>query len=267
MYDNCGACGGGKIIDVSAKAFVQIKNGYCGGDNPTGLTVKVLDRNVSPSGKIGSSGPAPTTSKAQSSAATSKSTSKASSTVATSTAKVTSSTAKVTSSTAKATSSTATVTSSTAKATSSTAKATSTSSTKTKTKTSTTSTATRTFSTSTPQLTGGAFPPSWVDDDEWEYVCEEWEDVPTTAPTSSSKPTTTKTSTAPSRLTDATLPADGNFAVNVPSSCTFGKYVCDGRVLKICNYVTWRDLGWQVITTCPMSCTFKGANGDQLECI
>jgi hypothetical protein len=43
-----------------------------------------------------------------------------------------------------------------------------------------------------------------------------------------------------------------------------GKYVCDGRVLKICNYVTWDALGWVEITTCPSRCVFKGA---QLECV
>jgi hypothetical protein len=70
LFDGCAACMTEGIIDVSAKAFAAIKGGNCGGNNPTGLTVKILDRSVSPSGSVAGGAPvtqgaaAPTTTEA-----------------------------------------------------------------------------------------------------------------------------------------------------------------------------------------------------------
>ena len=57
LYDACAACMSTGIIDVSAKAFAAIKGGNCGGNNPTGLTVKIIDNNVSPSGTASNGSP------------------------------------------------------------------------------------------------------------------------------------------------------------------------------------------------------------------
>lgn len=47
--------------------------------------------------------------------------------------------------------------------------------------------------------------------------------------------------------------------------CEFGEYLCDGTTLRICNYVTWNELGWQEITTCANSCSFT--DDDALVCV
>ena len=57
LMDACQACMTSDIIDVSAKAFAAIKGGNCAGNNPEGLTVKIIDNNVSPAGGSSSGSP------------------------------------------------------------------------------------------------------------------------------------------------------------------------------------------------------------------
>ncbi|KAK1923963.1 hypothetical protein DB88DRAFT_540051 [Papiliotrema laurentii] len=46
IWDSCEACASNPIVDVSAKVFTQLKGGSCAGNNPGGLTVRVLDNNI-----------------------------------------------------------------------------------------------------------------------------------------------------------------------------------------------------------------------------
>ncbi|WRT66712.1 uncharacterized protein IL334_003675 [Kwoniella shivajii] len=64
IWDSCQNCaGGGKILDVSAEAFVNAKGGNCGGNNPTGYSYDVMDNYIVDSsvglGTKGTSGSTP----------------------------------------------------------------------------------------------------------------------------------------------------------------------------------------------------------------
>ncbi|ORX35542.1 hypothetical protein BD324DRAFT_609336 [Kockovaella imperatae] len=56
IWDACAACSSASIIDLSALAFTTIKGGTCAGNNPEGLTVKVLDKNIMNWTGMGSAG-------------------------------------------------------------------------------------------------------------------------------------------------------------------------------------------------------------------
>jgi len=46
IWDACVACIGNGRIDMSAKAFTEIKNGTCSGNNPTGLSFQINNQNI-----------------------------------------------------------------------------------------------------------------------------------------------------------------------------------------------------------------------------
>lgn len=48
LYDGCAACTSASIIDLSAEAFTLVSGGTCG-NNPEGITVKVIDNDLSAS--------------------------------------------------------------------------------------------------------------------------------------------------------------------------------------------------------------------------
>lgn len=48
LWDGCAACASASIVDVSAKAFIAASGGTCG-NNPEGITVKIIDNDLSAS--------------------------------------------------------------------------------------------------------------------------------------------------------------------------------------------------------------------------
>jgi hypothetical protein len=46
IWDACDAARTVPIVDLSAKAFSELKGNTCSGNNPTGLTISIMDNNV-----------------------------------------------------------------------------------------------------------------------------------------------------------------------------------------------------------------------------
>ncbi|GFZ44955.1 hypothetical protein JCM24511_02681 [Saitozyma sp. JCM 24511] len=62
IWDACAAAVSSHIVDLSAKAFTELKGGTCSGNNPTGLTINILNSNVWDANSGGSSASASTSS-------------------------------------------------------------------------------------------------------------------------------------------------------------------------------------------------------------
>lgn len=223
LFDGCAACQSTGIIDLSAKAFAAVKGGTCGGNNPEGLTVKILDNSVSPSGAVGGGSPAapaatqassssdsaPTTTSSDAPTPTANDAPAASSSTDSSSSfsmrgtntwwapKVTAEAlAAVPASASSAASSVADLASSVSKA-ASVAKA-------------------------SASSAGG----------NGEVTLN----VPAAAPTnkaSQQEPTA--------------------------SHCTIGEWRCEGAVITICNYINTSDLGWETVATCDNKCDISSS--------
>jgi len=70
IWDACVAAETSNIVDASASVFTQIKGGTCGGTNPTGLKVQILDTNIWEPILPGGSGGGPATGSVSSESAT-----------------------------------------------------------------------------------------------------------------------------------------------------------------------------------------------------
>ncbi|KAL7422052.1 hypothetical protein Q5752_003825 [Cryptotrichosporon argae] len=239
LYDACAAAVTSKIVDFSAKAFTQISGGTCG-NNPTGLTIKVLDTTVSASGNVSADSASVTAGSDTATTAAAPTTAAATTAAPTTTAPTVSIGGQVLDVDGSSSSSSYSIRGSSAwwSATSS-------------------STAAAAATTGPGDvdvgLDSGAFATSSDDDDDNNDDDDDDDDNNNNNDTDDDahdsddeddKSTATATATGTASASTATT-----------SSCTYGAWRCSGLELQVCSYQSTTDIDWEMIEACESSCS------------
>ncbi|WOO83372.1 uncharacterized protein LOC62_05G006896 [Vanrija pseudolonga] len=231
LFDGCAACMSTGIIDLSAKAFAAVKGGTCAGNNPEGLTIKVLGNNVSPSGSVGGGSPpataappAPTASSTQAAPAPS------------STYSVRGANAWWSGSSSAAPSAGVT--------------------------------AAVELNAAVPPPSNDPTPSPTAAPVGANDAAAAAASPDAASTTLSAAPTTTaadKPSSAPAPEAAAPAPSSQAPAVAAPAAapspvsagaCQFGTWACNGLKIQVCNFIDTKNVGWETIATCDNECSF-----------
>ncbi|KAL1405868.1 hypothetical protein Q8F55_007547 [Vanrija albida] len=238
LFDGCAACMSTGIIDLSAKAFAAIKGGTCGGNNPEGLTVKVLNNNVSPSGRVGGGSPpasvAPVAASSQAAAATTSAAPAASSSFSVRGANAWwSPSAGAAAATGAPQQLNAAPLPSDDAAPSPSASV----------------SATAAAASPSPDANDAAA-------DASPSPSSEASDAATTTTAAAAAPSS---SAAPSPAAPAASSQAAPAAAPSPvsaGSCQFGAWQCNGLKIEVCNFIDTKTVGWETIATCDNECSF-----------
>ncbi|GFZ46954.1 hypothetical protein JCM24511_04180 [Saitozyma sp. JCM 24511] len=244
IWDACAAATSSHIVDLSAKAFTELKGGTCGGNNPTGLTINILNSNVWEAGSGGGSAGASASGGSGSgsgSSATSSTPSSTSAAVPVASSAVASSAAATSRGPSRTTFASA-------------------------------SQATQTGTGTGAGSTGAGIGVALAADDSGSAAISAsatGSAAASSAITSAAAVSAAVSSagfgnTAATAATAASS-ASSSSSASTSGDCTYGAWQCDGLQLQVCNYVSVSSLGWETIETCTSTCDVTSSGSIDCE--